>query len=126
MTAAFLSHSFPQGPLDSYFCRARMDLARAALSCLKQFDVDYLKIDKSFVGNLESDSKDRALVQAIIVMAHKLGLKVIAEGVETVSQLRLCPRLSVCQADAAGRVRNPARDAGFAVNPAHCRLPATL
>jgi EAL domain-containing protein (putative c-di-GMP-specific phosphodiesterase class I) len=66
-----------------------MDLARAALSCLKQFDVDYLKIDKSFVGNLESDSKDRALVQAIIVMAHKLGLKVIAEGVETVSQLRL-------------------------------------
>ena len=61
----------------------------SALSYLKKFDVDYLKIDKSFVSSLESDVKDRALTLAIIVMAHKLGLKVIAEGVETEGQLRL-------------------------------------
>lgn len=61
----------------------------SALSYLKKFDIDYLKIDKSFVSNLEADENDMALAEAIIVMAHKLGLKVIAEGVETIGQLRL-------------------------------------
>tara|TARA_B110000503_G_scaffold3354_1_gene4400 strand:+ start:333 stop:2342 length:2010 start_codon:yes stop_codon:yes gene_type:complete len=58
----------------------------SSLSYLKKFDIDYLKIDQSFVQNLENDSDNRALCEAIIVMAHKLGLKVIAEGVETKSQ----------------------------------------
>jgi diguanylate cyclase (GGDEF)-like protein/PAS domain S-box-containing protein len=58
----------------------------SSLSYLKKFDIDYLKIDQSFVRNLENDSIDQALCEAIIVMAHKLGLKVIAEGVETESQ----------------------------------------
>ena len=61
----------------------------SALSYLKKFDIDYLKIDQSFVRNLVSDSSDLALSEAIIVMAHKLGLKVIAEGVETPEQRRL-------------------------------------
>ena len=51
--------------------------------------MDYLKIDKSFVGNLGPDSNDLALCEAIIVMAHKLGVKVIAEGVETELQRQL-------------------------------------
>ncbi len=55
----------------------------SSLSYLKKFDIDYLKIDQSFVRNLEDDMDNRALCEAIIVMAHKLGLKVIAEGVET-------------------------------------------
>jgi len=55
----------------------------SSLSYLKQFDIDYLKIDQSFVRNLQPDSNDHALCEAIIVMAHKLGIKVIAEGVET-------------------------------------------
>lgn len=55
----------------------------SSLSYLKKFDIDYLKIDKTFVHNLELDTNDIALSEAIIVMAHKLGLKVIAEGVET-------------------------------------------
>jgi diguanylate cyclase (GGDEF)-like protein/PAS domain S-box-containing protein len=61
----------------------------SSLSYLKKFDIDYLKIDQSFVSNLETDPNDRALSEAIIVMAHKLGLKVIAEGVETEGQRRL-------------------------------------
>ena len=55
----------------------------SSLSYLKQFDIDYLKIDQSFVRNLDHDQNDLALCEAIIVMAHKLGIKVIAEGVET-------------------------------------------
>ena len=58
----------------------------SALAYLKKFDIDYLKIDRSFIHNLAPDSNDMALCEAIIVMAHKLGLKVIAEGVETVQQ----------------------------------------
>jgi len=58
----------------------------SSLSYLKKFDVDYIKIDKSFVQNLSIYSEDLVLCEAIIVMAHKLGLKVIAEGVETIEQ----------------------------------------
>ena len=61
----------------------------SSLSYLKKFDIDYLKIDKSFVDNLETDINDMALSEAIIVMAHKLGLKVIAEGVETEAQCKM-------------------------------------
>jgi len=58
----------------------------SSLSYLKKFDIDYLKIDRSFTRNLATDSSDMALSEAIIVMAHKLDLKVIAEGVETPEQ----------------------------------------
>jgi len=70
----------------------------SSLSYLKKFDIDYLKIDQSFVKNLESDVDNMALSEAIIVMAHKLGLKVIAEGVETKGQRYL---LSVAGCDYA-------------------------
>ena len=55
----------------------------SSLSYLKKFNIDYLKIDQSFVRDLENDSDNIALCEAIIVMAHKLNIKVIAEGVET-------------------------------------------
>lgn len=58
----------------------------SALSYLKLFDIDYLKIDRSFVSNLTSNESDKALVEAIILMAHKLGIKTIAEGIETEEQ----------------------------------------
>ncbi|AZP12633.1 sensor domain-containing protein [Undibacterium parvum] len=58
----------------------------SSLSYLKKFKIDYLKIDQSFIRNLSSDESDLALSEAIIVMAHKLGLKVVAEGVESASQ----------------------------------------
>ncbi|NDU90243.1 MAG: EAL domain-containing protein [Ferrovum sp.] len=58
----------------------------SALSYLKKFDIDYLKIDRTFIKDLTVGSSDMALSEAIIVMAHKLGLKVITEGVETIEQ----------------------------------------
>ncbi|MDO8926024.1 MAG: EAL domain-containing protein [Sideroxyarcus sp.] len=61
----------------------------SSLSYLKKFDIDYIKIDRSFVRNLHATSDDMALCEAIIVMAHKLGLKVIAEGIETSTQRHL-------------------------------------
>jgi diguanylate cyclase (GGDEF)-like protein/PAS domain S-box-containing protein len=61
----------------------------SALSYLKKFDIDYLKIDQSFTRNLSPESSDLALCEAIVVMAHRLGLKVIAEGVEEQEQLDL-------------------------------------
>ncbi|MDC9724798.1 MAG: EAL domain-containing protein [Gammaproteobacteria bacterium] len=61
----------------------------SSLSYLNKFDIDYLKIDQSFTRNLSSNSSEMALSEAIIVMAHKLGLNVIAEGVETKEQCDL-------------------------------------
>lgn len=61
----------------------------SSLSYLKKFDIDYLKIDQSFIRNLAPGSDDMALCEAIIVMAHKLNMKVIAEGVETAEQRNL-------------------------------------
>ncbi|MFC6672184.1 putative bifunctional diguanylate cyclase/phosphodiesterase [Marinobacterium aestuariivivens] len=61
----------------------------STLSYLKKFDIDYLKIDRSFVQNLAPASSDAALCEAIILMAHKLGIRVIAEGIETEAQ-RAC------------------------------------
>ena len=58
----------------------------SAMSYLKKFDIDYLKIDRSFVHDIVTDRSDRAIAEAVIAMAHKLGMKVVAEGVETIEQ----------------------------------------
>lgn len=54
----------------------------SSLAYLTKFDIEYLKIDKQFIHSLSKDVRDTALCEAIIVMAHKLGLQVIGEGVE--------------------------------------------
>ena len=61
----------------------------SSMSYLKRFDIDYIKIDQSFVRNLAPGSEDMVLCEAMIVMAHRLGLQVVAEGVETVAQREL-------------------------------------
>ncbi|TFW10397.1 EAL domain-containing protein [Oxalobacteraceae bacterium OM1] len=59
----------------------------SSMSYLHKFDIDYIKIDKSFVQNLASSHDSRAIVETIIAMAHKLKKKVVAEGIETGQQL---------------------------------------
>ena len=58
----------------------------SSLSYLKKLPIDYLKVDQSFVDGLPDDTNDIGITSAIIVMSHKLGLLVIAEGVENQSQ----------------------------------------
>jgi diguanylate cyclase (GGDEF)-like protein/PAS domain S-box-containing protein len=61
--------------------------AYSSLSYLERFSVDYVKIDRSFVGGLETEPGATALVSGMISLAHALGIKVIAEGVERARQL---------------------------------------
>jgi len=65
----------------------------SSLAYLIRFDIDYLKIDRSFISNLAPDAAEFALCEAIVVMAHKLGVKVIAEGVETEQQRDLLKKI---------------------------------
>jgi diguanylate cyclase (GGDEF)-like protein/PAS domain S-box-containing protein len=58
----------------------------SSLAYLRQFPLDFVKIDKSFIDGLVTDQRDRAVVSAIIVVAHALDLTVVAEGVEHATQ----------------------------------------
>lgn len=69
----------------------------ASLAFLKQYPITRLKIDRGFVGNLRARGEDAAIVMAVLMLARRFGLAVIAEGVETVEQEELlrkwrCPQ----------------------------------
>ena len=59
----------------------------SSLSCLRDFPVDVLKIDRSFVENVDRDRSFAALLQAVVTLADNLGLMVVAEGVEDAEQV---------------------------------------
>jgi diguanylate cyclase (GGDEF)-like protein len=70
----------------------------SSLAYLKQLPVDELKIDKSFVMNMQSDLQDAKIVRSTIDLAHNLGLSVVAEGVETIKTWKLLEALSCDEA----------------------------
>ena len=61
----------------------------SAMAYLKRFNIDYLKIDGSFIRDLEEDPSDRAITETIVWMAHRLGMKSVAECVETEAQKQM-------------------------------------
>jgi len=61
----------------------------SSLSRLRRIPVDTLKIDRTFISNMDTDPENREIVRAIIVLAHNLGLKVVAEGTETIKHIEL-------------------------------------
>jgi diguanylate cyclase (GGDEF)-like protein len=68
----------------------------SSLAYLKMFPFDSLKVDKSFVSGVPGDRDDTAIVEAVIYLAHALGMRAVAEGVETAEQLEWLGRLG-CQ-----------------------------
>jgi diguanylate cyclase (GGDEF)-like protein/PAS domain S-box-containing protein len=79
------------GALASMGVRVAMDdfgTGHSSLSYLKRFDIDTLKIDRSFVSELPHDVEDAAIAAAIVAMGHSLHMKVVAEGVETQGQAK--------------------------------------
>jgi EAL domain-containing protein (putative c-di-GMP-specific phosphodiesterase class I) len=84
----------------------------SSLSYLHQFPVDTLKIDQSFVARLDATTQNLEIVRAIVMLAHNLGMNVIAEGVETADQAHQLRRLS-CEF-AQGFLYSPPVDAGEA------------
>jgi diguanylate cyclase (GGDEF)-like protein len=69
----------------------------SSLSYLKRFPIDVLKIDRSFITDLASDTEDASLTRTIILMAQSLHMKTVAEGVESLAQLSFLRR---CKCDA--------------------------
>jgi PAS domain S-box-containing protein len=81
----------------------------SSLSRLRRIPVDTLKIDRAFIMNMDTDPENREIVRTIIMLAHNLGLKVVAEGTETDSQINQLKELN-CEMAQGYRFSKPADD----------------
>jgi len=98
----------------------------SSLSYLKRFPLDTLKIDRSFVQDMLPGNSEHSLVEAIIAMARSLGLKVVAEGVETEEQLRMLGVMGCHYAQGYHLARPlPPVDFTEAIREIDCRLAQT-
>ena len=100
----------------------------SSLSYLQNLQANYVKIDQSFIRELESNSRQRGLCESIVAMAQKLGLKVVAEGIETEGQRALLTRAGCDYGQGYLFSRPVALDEFLKLNhPKHTRLrPAVL
>ena len=78
----------------------------SSLSYLKRFPVDYVKIDRSFISEVEHSTQDAAITRAIIAMVHSTERRVVAEGVETQAQM------DFLKANLCDEIQGPAQPAG--------------
>ncbi len=85
----------------------------SSLSYLRQFPVDQVKIDRSFVNGVTRSSEDRAVARAIVDLGRALHLQVVAEGIETAAQLRALVRAG-CHLGQGYHLYRPMPPAGFA------------
>ena len=81
----------------------------SSLSRLRRIPVDTLKIDRAFIMNMDTDLESREIVRVIIMLAHNLGLKVVAEGTETEEHIRLLKQLN-CEMAQGYHFSRPADD----------------
>ncbi len=84
----------------------------SSISYLKKFPTDYIKIDRSFVNSMTEVSNDKILCEAIIVMAKKLGIEVVAEGIETNEQLNILKNMG-CEYGQGYYFSKPVKKAQF-------------
>jgi len=94
----------------------------SSLAYLKEFDIDYIKIDQSFTKNLQPGASEESLIEAIIVMAHKLDMKVIIEGVETMEQMQIVKAMG-CDYGQGYLFSRPVPYETFMQNFATCKTP---
>jgi EAL domain-containing protein (putative c-di-GMP-specific phosphodiesterase class I) len=81
----------------------------SSLSRLRRIPVDTLKIDRAFIMNMHTDSESREIVRVIIMLAHNLGLKVVAEGTEIEEHIKLLKELN-CEMAQGYHFSRPADD----------------